>query len=84
MLANSTAINDFWMSLNKKYDLMNHKKAFWHHYIQEGMPAEDFVEFREDLAALGDKQKVQIALYKCGPVMTLPCGTVELDLTATI
>lgn len=53
MLANSTSINDFWMQLNKKFDLMNRKRSFWHHYIQEGMPEEDFAEFREDLAALG-------------------------------
>lgn len=53
MLANSTAINDFWMVLNKKFDLMNKKRSFWHHYVQEGMPETDFAEFREDLAALG-------------------------------
>lgn len=58
MLANNTAINDFWMVLNKKFDLMNRKRSFWHHYVQEGMPEEDFAEFREDLAALGILQGI--------------------------
>lgn len=53
MLANTTSIQEFWKVLNTKYDLMNRKRSFWHHYIQEGMPEEDFSDFREDLAALG-------------------------------
>jgi len=53
MLSNNTAINEFWSSLNHKFDLMNRKRGFWHHYVQEGMPEQDFSDFREDLAALG-------------------------------
>ena len=58
MLANNTSIHEFWTSLNRKYDLLNRKKCFWHHYIQEGMPEDDFVDFREDLAALGNLNKL--------------------------
>ena len=58
MLANNTSIHEFWTSLNRKYDLLNRKKCFWHHYIQEGMPEDDFVDFREDLAALGNLIKL--------------------------
>ena len=59
MLSNTTSIHEFWRILNRKFDLMNNKRCFWHHYIQEGMSEEDFVDFREDLAALGQWPLVQ-------------------------
>ncbi|CAO2595095.1 Tubulin alpha-3 chain (Fragments) [Lemmus lemmus] len=38
--------------LDHKFDLMYAKKAFLHWYIMEGMEQEEFIEAREDLAAL--------------------------------
>ncbi|XP_026465701.1 tubulin alpha chain, testis-specific-like [Ctenocephalides felis] len=52
MLSNSTAINVAWHRLGHKFDLMFRKKAFIHHYINEGMEESEMKEARENLAAL--------------------------------
>ncbi|CAO2595098.1 Tubulin alpha chain-like 3, partial [Lemmus lemmus] len=51
-LSNTTAIVEAWARLDHKFDLMYAKKAFLHWYIMEGMEQEEFIEAREDLAAL--------------------------------
>jgi Tubulin len=36
MLSNTTAINDAWIKLNHKFQIMFNKRAFVHWYISEG------------------------------------------------
>ncbi|XP_025190380.1 tubulin alpha-1 chain-like [Melanaphis sacchari] len=52
MLSNTTAINEAFTRLNRKFDLMFSKRAFVHWYEREGMEGEEFYEAREDLAVL--------------------------------
>lgn len=52
MLCNTTAIGEAWSKLNLKFDLMFNKRAFVHWYVGEGMEEMEFLEAREDLAAL--------------------------------
>ncbi len=52
MIANTTAIQEAWARLNKKFDMMYKKRAFVHWYTGEGMDQGEFAEAREDISAL--------------------------------
>ncbi len=51
-IMNTTAIVEVWSRINYKFDLMFSKRAFVHWYLGEGMDEQEFIDAREDLAAL--------------------------------
>jgi len=51
-ICNSTAIAEVWSRVNYKFDLMFAKRAYAHWYLGEGMDEQEFVDARENLAAL--------------------------------
>ncbi|XP_065211763.1 tubulin alpha-4 chain-like [Planococcus citri] len=51
-IANTTSIGETWARVNYKFDLLFSKRAYVHWYLAEGMDEQDFVEARENLAAL--------------------------------
>ncbi|PRP82678.1 alpha-tubulin [Planoprotostelium fungivorum] len=52
MLSNNSAISDMFSRIDDKFDRMYARVAFVHHYVGEGMDQGEFLEARENLAAL--------------------------------
>ncbi|XP_032667827.1 tubulin alpha chain-like isoform X3 [Odontomachus brunneus] len=51
-LSNNTAIRYVWSRLVNKFDAMCRRKAFFHHYLAEGMEESVFEDARDDITAL--------------------------------
>ncbi|CAL1682139.1 unnamed protein product [Lasius platythorax] len=51
-LSNNTAIRHAWTRLASKFDLMYQQKAFFHHYLAEGMEEDVFADARANISAL--------------------------------
>ena len=52
MLVNTTAIAEAWARLNVKFDLLYQKRAFVHHFVDEGMEEADFADAMDNIQAL--------------------------------
>jgi len=52
LISNNTAVVEAWRKLNRKFDLMYSKRAFFHWYLGEGMEEGEMIEARHDLATL--------------------------------
>lgn len=51
-IANTTAVGESWARINYKFDLLFSKRAYVHWYLSEGMDEQEFIDARENLAAL--------------------------------
>ncbi|XP_025155154.1 tubulin alpha chain [Harpegnathos saltator] len=51
-LSNNTAIQHIWSRLVRKYNSMCKRRAFFHHYLAEGMEESVFEDARDDISTL--------------------------------
>ena len=52
MISNNSAVRTLWSHINRKFSLMFRKRAFVHHYVNEGMEEVEFFNAIENLNAL--------------------------------
>ena len=52
MLTNSSSIRRMWRKMNHTFDMLYGKSAFIHHYYEEGLEMDEFLDARYNLAML--------------------------------
>jgi tubulin alpha len=59
MISSNSAVIETFDRISKKFDLLYAKRAYVHHFVQEGMEESEFSEAREDLIPLvGDYESI--------------------------
>jgi hypothetical protein len=59
LLTSSTAIKEYFVLLNRKFDSLYAKKAFVHWYAAEGMEEAEFLNAREDIRKLKKEYRLE-------------------------
>ncbi|XP_055640705.1 tubulin alpha-8 chain-like [Toxorhynchites rutilus septentrionalis] len=60
MLSNSTAVRSAWERISLKYGQMYKRKAFFHHFLNEGMEVNDLSDAKENILTLiSDYEEVE-------------------------
>ena len=58
MIANTTSIAEVISRMDARFDKLYSKRAFVHHYVGAGLEEGEFVEVRDNLAALEEEYKL--------------------------
>ena len=52
MLTNSTAIRNVWDRIDRQFDMLYKRRAFVHHFYEEGLEMDELLDARMNMATL--------------------------------